>query len=317
MKAEAVAAKPASVNASNPILSFNRYLSPFSRRISFSYQFSCSKAERFSSAWLPRKASNLFEGRRLYSSHRAIHAVNGGERAYVSPWDEKPYEILPNGKKAYLDEQDIVTFLDPPKELIPLDPGSYNPAAYLWLIARAWQVAGTRYEDPKLAKRRDLNLPNKGGVTSLEYYDCRTSGGPMAIAWINFFKMAIFSCKDGNTYGRFIGGSFLTGLASSLSPLYFVVRQLKEVMSTEQPCDFACELEDGLFDIHDYPQGFPKPARHPYPFNDQVVVYIRHLGPGVLIGQAWQEGKALDQVPQKLFGEILMVKNYAGFTEDQ
>lgn len=41
------------------------------------------------------------------------------------------------------------------------------------------------------------------------------------------------------------------------------------------------------------------------------------MGPGVLIGQAWQEGKALDQVPQKLFGEILMVKNYAYFTEDQ
>jgi hypothetical protein len=56
----------------------------------------------------------------------------GGERAYVSAWDEKPYEILESGKKAYLDEADIVTFLDPPKDLIPLDPSSYNPAAYLW-----------------------------------------------------------------------------------------------------------------------------------------------------------------------------------------
>jgi hypothetical protein len=51
---------------------------------------------------------------------------------YVSAWDEKPYEILESGKKAYLDEADIVTFLDPPKDLIPLDPSSYNPAAYLW-----------------------------------------------------------------------------------------------------------------------------------------------------------------------------------------
>lgn len=58
-------------------------------------------------------------------------------------------------------------------------------------------------------------------------------------------------------------------------------------------------------------------GRHPYPFNDQVVVYIRQLGPGVLVGQAWQEGKALDQVPRKLFEEILMVKDYAGFSEKQ
>uniref|UniRef100_A0A2N9FHV8 Uncharacterized protein n=1 Tax=Fagus sylvatica TaxID=28930 RepID=A0A2N9FHV8_FAGSY len=122
----------------------------------------------------------------------------GGERAYVSAWDEKPYEILESGKKAYLDEADIVTFLDPPKDLIPLDPSSYNPAAYLWkkiedipeerryrllellnprLISRAWQIAGTRYEDPKLAKKTASKLSSEDGGM-LEYYDCRTSGGP-------------------------------------------------------------------------------------------------------------------------------------------
>lgn len=69
---------------------------------------------------------------RIRGPGRAIQAVNGGGRADLSPWDEKPYEILPNGKRRYLDEQDIVTFLDPPKELIPLDLAAYNPAAYLW-----------------------------------------------------------------------------------------------------------------------------------------------------------------------------------------
>ena len=54
---------------------------------------------------------------------------------------------------------------------------------------------------------------------------------------------------------------------------------------------------------------FSLAVKHPYPFSDQVVLYIRHLGPGVLVGQAWQEGKALEQVPQKLCGEILMVKD--------
>lgn len=51
-------------------------------------------------------------------------------------------------------------------------------------------------------------------------------------------------------------------------------------------------------------------AKHPWPFNDQVVMYIRHVGPGVMVGQAWQEGKALQQVPKKLCSEILMVKDY-------
>lgn len=52
-------------------------------------------------------------------------------------------------------------------------------------------------------------------------------------------------------------------------------------------------------------------AKHPYPFNDQVVIYVRHVGPGVSVGQAWQEGKELQQVPRKLCGEILMVKDCA------
>lgn len=41
------------------------------------------------------------------------------------------------------------------------------------------------------------------------------------------------------------------------------------------------------------------------------MVYVRRLGPGVVVGQAWQEGNALEQVPQKLCSEILMVKEYA------
>lgn len=77
---------------------------------------------------------NLYQDGRLNPFRGAINAVNGGEGACLSPWDEKPYEILPNGGKAYLDEQDVVTFLDPPRELIPLDSDSYNPAAYLWSV---------------------------------------------------------------------------------------------------------------------------------------------------------------------------------------
>ncbi|KAL6012306.1 hypothetical protein ACLOJK_002786 [Asimina triloba] len=103
----------------------------------------------------------------------AVDRASGGEKP-LSPLDEKPYEVLPDGRISYLDEQDIVTLLDPLRELKPLDPSSYNPAAYLWkkiddipeerrprllylleprLISRLWAMAGTRYEDSKLIKK--------------------------------------------------------------------------------------------------------------------------------------------------------------------
>ncbi|TKY64684.1 hypothetical protein E2542_SST14582 [Spatholobus suberectus] len=187
------------------------------------------------------------------------------------------------------------------------------------LVSMAWQIAGTRYEDPKLVKKGASTLLSNSNTdhVMLEYYNCRTSGGPMPISWINSFRKAIFTCKDGQAYGRIINGSVLAAFADSFAPLYFTVRQLKEVMSTEQPCDLAYEFGDGLYDIKELPLGFPRPVKHPYPFNDQIVVYVRCLGPGVSVGQAWQEGMKLEQVPRKLCGEILMVKDYTSLREDQ
>ncbi|KAK4427475.1 hypothetical protein Salat_1516400 [Sesamum alatum] len=251
--------------------------------------------------------------------------------AKVAPeWES--YEVSESGQKYYLDEQDVVTFLDPPKELIPLDPNSYNPASYLWkkieeipeerrhhllsllnprLVSRAWEVAGRRYDEPKLAKKSASRLLSDGdSAGSLELWKCRTSGAPLPIAWINSSQKAIFCCTDGKAYGRLIGGFPLLRIINSVSPLYFSVTHVNEVMSTEQPCDFAYEFGDGLLNLPEYPEEFPKPAKHPWPFNDQVVIYVRQLGPGVMVGQAWQEGKALQQVPKKVFNEMLMVKDY-------
>ncbi|KAL1292620.1 hypothetical protein HN51_053190 [Arachis hypogaea] len=283
----------------------------------------------------PRKTSFLRLHPR-FPNFTGLGAACGSRRSSevnVSPWDDKPFEMLPNGKRVYFDEQDVVTFLDPPNELVPLDPSSYNPAAYLWkkiedipeerrhrlllllkprLVSIAWQIAGSRYEDSKLVKKSASQLfanSNKDDVM-LEYYNCRTTGGPMPLSWINSYRKAIFSCTDGKAYGRLIGGSILAPFADSFAPLYFALRDIKEVMPTEQPCDLAYEFGDGLFDVKEFPQGFPKPVKHPYPFNDQLVIYIRHIGPGVCIGQAWQEGTKIEQVPRKLCSEILMVKDY-------
>ncbi|KAI4329438.1 hypothetical protein L6164_021701 [Bauhinia variegata] len=302
------------------------YFSNFSCQINLGSQHQREPLLRFSYS----RVLEFYKKGRLETTSGATHALYGRKEGHVSPWDDEPYEILPSGKKAYLDEQDVVTFLDPPKELIPLDPASYNPAAYLWkkiedipeerrhrlldlieprVISRAWQIAGTRYEDSKLVKKSASTLLSNKDDAILEHYSCRSSGGPMPISWMKAFKKALFSCKDGNIYGRLIGGSVLAAFANSFTPLYFMVRQVNEVMSTEQPCDLAYEFGDGLLHIQELPQGFPRPMKHGYPFDDQVVIYVRYLGPGVSVGQAWQEGKKLEQVPRKLCGEILMVKD--------
>ncbi|XP_047963449.1 uncharacterized protein LOC125207965 [Salvia hispanica] len=247
-----------------------------------------------------------------------------------SEWNAELYAVPGVEGSYYLNELDVVALLDPPKELIPLDPSSYNPASYLWkkiddipeerrqhlisllnprLISRAWEVAGTRYDDAKLAKRSASSLLSDGATAgSLELWNIRTSGEPLQVAWMGLSQKAIFCCSDGNVYGRLIGENLLSGIVKSVCPLYFSIRETNEVMSTEQPCDLAYEFGDGMLNLPEYPQEYPKPAKHPWPFNDQVVIYIRHVGPGVMVGQAWQEGRSLQQVPKKLCSEILMVK---------
>ena len=42
------------------------------------------------------------------------------------------------------------------------------------------------------------------------------------------------------------------------------MRQVKEVMSTEQPCDLAYDFGDGHLDLEEYPQGFPRPGDYQY-----------------------------------------------------
>ncbi|XP_074562178.1 uncharacterized protein LOC141818618, partial [Curcuma longa] len=140
----------------------------------------------------------------------------------------------------------------------------------------------------------------------------------MPVGWFNDFKKAIFLGKDGHTYGRIVTGAlFSFGLKKFRAPLYFKVRGVMEVMSTEQPCDIAYDFGDGLLDPLIIPPHFPKPVEHPWPFNDHLVIYLRHAGPGVVVGQAWQEGKDLEQVPKKLCGEILMIKDFYATGEEE
>jgi hypothetical protein len=72
--------------------------------------------------------------------------------------------------------------------------------------------------------------------------------------------MFVNNSTQSNEYYNGSGGSVLSGFATSFRPLYFELKQVKEVMSTGQPCDLAYDFGDGLLDLQDYPQGFPKPG---------------------------------------------------------
>ncbi|GKC60015.1 hypothetical protein Tco_1087613 [Tanacetum coccineum] len=75
---------------------------------------------------------NYFQTHHPLPPHFDFFRVRNRVRAtHVSAWDDKPYQVLPGGEISYYDERDVVSFLDLPKELVPLVPTSYNPAAYL------------------------------------------------------------------------------------------------------------------------------------------------------------------------------------------
>nr|CAD1827865.1 unnamed protein product [Ananas comosus var. bracteatus] len=264
----------------------------------------------------------------------------GGGSSSSSSWDDEPYELLPGGRRAYLDEQDVASFLDPPKELIPIDPDSYNPASYLWKkigdipeerrdhllstlksrhISRMWELAGTRYQDVKLAKQSSSPLLSMSGSSpALEVWTCRTSKGALPVPWFNDFKKVIFRGKDGDTYGRIILGALNPfSVARSYHPLYFKVKQVVEVMSTEQPCDLAYEFADGLFDHDVFPENFLKPACLTHEKTETSLAVQRSIGflhTSCRTRYPSWTSMARREKPRtsskKLCGEILMVKDY-------
>ena len=58
-------------------------------------------------------------------------ASAAGNREAGGSAGEDPYRIV-GGRKIFVDELDVVGFLDGYEQLRSIDPQSYNPAAYLW-----------------------------------------------------------------------------------------------------------------------------------------------------------------------------------------
>ncbi|MCO5548758.1 hypothetical protein L7F22_002220 [Adiantum nelumboides] len=247
---------------------------------------------------------------------------------------EDPYRILETGRKVYLDELDVLTLLDPPSFLIPSDANTYSQAAYLWKkigdipeerrhrlldlltpkhVANMWYITGQIYELPNRPSLEPANILL--GTQSESFMKPVTwTGKAFNVSWpwtwFSKFQKAFFLATDGSVYGRVItGGWILRSMTKLLLPIYFEVRETRKVVATEEPCNIALDYGDGQLHLKEVPDNFPKPARHPWPFNDAAYDYLRPAGPGVVVGQWWIEGMNLEQMPEKWL-EFVMIRDY-------
>ncbi|KAL2612054.1 hypothetical protein R1flu_023746 [Riccia fluitans] len=251
------------------------------------------------------------------------------------PEGEDPFRLLDNGQKVYLDELDVISLLDPPKYLRPFQAFSYNHAAFLWKkigdipeerrhrlvdlllpwqITKMWEIAKLKHDDPDIFAEDAESLISK---PALQYpgkpivWEGRTTNAPWYYRPFTRFQKIFFS-KNGKVYGRLkLKGFLLEGLQTIVAPLYFEVRQVEQVMATDEFCELMLDYGDGQLHLKgSLPPGFPDPGRHLAPFNDKACDYMRAVGPGVVVGQCWVEGVDLEQTPRKVFGEFLLVQKF-------
>lgn len=119
-------------------------------------------------------------------------------------------------------------------------------------VFRDWiMVYGRRYSAARMAKLLEESSVVLIILHSLSFHLCTWPNPDFKFCYIILATNDLPILSDASVF---------RGISRSFAPLYFTVREVNEVMSTEQPCDVAYEFGSGLLDLQEYPDGFPKPG---------------------------------------------------------
>lgn len=272
-----------------------------------------------------------------------LRKLGNNKYGVVGNEGDEPFRIMPDGKKAYLDELDVLTLLAPPPYMKPMSTMSnYNHAAFLWKkiaaipeerrhrlldlleprhITAMWKMAELRYQDPGLYLQNASRFLHSPASKPLEpvIWRGQVNDVPWIVSFLSRFKKAFFYTEDRELYGRVItGGAFLEGLGNIVAPLYFHVKPIKTVLATNEQCDFAFSYDAGHMELKNaVPNAFPQPGKHPSPFGKEFFDYVRVVGPGVVVGQSWygsfpekQDPRKPGVGPRKYLGEFVLIQKY-------
>eukprot|EP00898_Chlorokybus_atmophyticus_P004015 jgi/Chlat1/4614/Chrsp293S04359 len=129
---------------------------------------------------------------------------------------------------------------------------------------------------------------------------------PGVFPLVKRFQKQFFRTADGKQmYGRVILGFPGGRLLGEIAPLYFRVRRGVTITATDVAADICLVYGTGQLQLRppDIPAGWPMPAPHLYPFNKGLRDYLRLVGPGVLIGQGWNEGGGVEDAWRELYSD--------------
>ncbi|GAQ89690.1 hypothetical protein KFL_005510050 [Klebsormidium nitens] len=177
-----------------------------------------------------------------------------------------------------------------------------------------WRLGEQRYSNigTRMYTHAAKLLPVRG-VTKVfrpQVWIGKVDGAP---PFFGDFHRVIWVAPDSNMYGRTVllpnRKGWLRRFIDETFPLYFRVKQTNLVVATERPCDMVIEYVTDMSELDgNIPPEYPKPVPPPHPFNDAMKEYMRPLGPGLMVCEAWHEGVSPEATPKPFLKTSVMAR---------
>jgi len=267
--------------------------------------------------YLPQKtcAANPVLGHGMIKLPKPLRITRIGIRALNKPeegWlDHKPI-MPPDGSISYVDEKAIQDLLDNCD--VSLKPNTTTFSEILKHIekegrlhrlcdilekrhiSKIWKMAGYNPTDSESAmvSLETEKWCGKSWKMNEERHLRLSLRGHPRLSLRGSFRMMILGCHNSHDYGVVYPGKSCTEKSKFL---FVVERNPIYIWGDVKPCDLAFVFGDGKR------LGYLQQAQQTGSLNDRITVYIRSVGPKVLVGQAW---KADNKKPWRV---LLLVKD--------